>query len=50
MSYISEGSDYHLQEVLVFNSKHFTPEFIEKLLEITTFAIRFYKEELRNQD
>jgi hypothetical protein len=50
MNYIYDGSEYQLEEILTFNNSHFLQDFIEKMLEITSFTIRFYKEEQRTQD
>lgn len=39
-----------MQEILTLSNISFKPDFIEKFLEISTFAIQFFKLEQKNKD
>lgn len=39
-----------MQEILTLSNISFKPDFIEKLLEISTFAIQFFKLEQKNKE
>ena len=51
MNFVYDASEVHMQEILTLsNNTSFKPDFIEKLLEISSFVIQFFKLEQKNKE
>jgi hypothetical protein len=50
MNFVYDASEVHMQEILTLSNTSFKPDFIEKLLEISSFAIQFFKLEQKNKE
>jgi hypothetical protein len=50
MNFVYDASEVHMQEILTLSNVSFKPDFIEKLLEISSFAIQFFKLEQKNKE
>jgi len=49
MNFVYDASEVHMQEILTLSNISFKPDFIEKFLEISTFAIQVFKLEQKNK-